>query len=172
VRDGLGPTEGETMSRKSTGTYPADWPDIAHRTKAEANGRCIRCGHRHDPEAGRTLTVHHLDMNPSNNRWWNLLAICQACHLSIQGRVYLERPWVMLPHSEWFRPYVAGFCAMFYIGQDLTRDEVMADLEWLLDLQRQVMLIGTSTWNLEYEYERRRNATADHAAAPVADERG
>ena len=128
------------MSRKSTGTYPADWSVIAQRVKAEANGRCIRCGHRHDPEVGRTLTVHHLDINPSNSAWWNLLALCQACHLSIQGRVYLERPWVMMPHSEWFKPYVAGWYAKRYLGLDLSRDEVMARLDELLALERLYVL--------------------------------
>jgi hypothetical protein len=128
------------MTRRSTGTYPADWPQIAQQVKSDANGKCIRCGHRHDPERGRTLTVHHLDINPSNNRWWNLLALCQACHLSIQGRVYLERPWVMVPHSDWFKPYVAGWYAHRYLGVDLTRDEVMARLDELLDLERQAVL--------------------------------
>lgn len=31
------------------------------------------------------LTVHHLDGNPANNDWTNLLAVCQACHLHIQA---------------------------------------------------------------------------------------
>ncbi len=51
----------------------------------------------------RILTVHHLDGNKANCRWWNLAALCQRCHLTIQGRVDMRRiyPW---PHSEWFRP--------------------------------------------------------------------
>ena len=32
---------------------------------------------------GHVLTVHHLDMNPSNCEWWNLAALCQQCHLKI-----------------------------------------------------------------------------------------
>jgi hypothetical protein len=28
-----------------TGEYPADWPDIGDRVRAEAGHRCIRCGH-------------------------------------------------------------------------------------------------------------------------------
>lgn len=35
----------------------------------------------------RILTVHHLDGDKLNCRWWNLAALCQRCHLSIQGRV-------------------------------------------------------------------------------------
>jgi hypothetical protein len=98
------------MARKSISHYPADWPVIAQRTKAAAGWRCVRCGHAHDPAAGYTLTVHHLTMDPANCRWWNLAALCQRCHLTIQGKVVMERIWY-LPHSEWFRLYVAGYYA-------------------------------------------------------------
>lgn len=128
------------MSRRSTGAYPDDWRQIAGRVKAEAGWRCVRCHHRHDPETGYTLTVHHLDLNPSNNRWWNLLPLCQRCHLRIQGRVDLARPWVMLPHSGWFRPYVAGYYAWRYLGAELSRDDVMADIDRYLSLEREAVL--------------------------------
>jgi hypothetical protein len=67
----------------------------------------------------RILTVHHLDGNKGNCRWWNLVALCQRCHLQIQGKVKMERvyPW---PHSEWFRPYVAGYYAWTYLGQEIS----------------------------------------------------
>ena len=120
------------MKRKSTGEYPQDWPEIARATKDAAEWRCVRCGHRHDPETGYTLTVHHLDINPTNCAWWNLAALCQRCHLSIQGRVIMERVW-MLPHSEWFRPYVAGYYA-HRRGLPETREYVLAHLETLLDI--------------------------------------
>ena len=100
---------------------------------------CVRCGHEHDIPAGYMLTVHHLDLNPSNNAWWNLLALCQRCHLRVQARVVLERPWVMTEHSEWFRPYVAGWYAHRYLGETLTRDEVMARIDELLALERLVV---------------------------------
>lgn len=126
------------MARSSAAgsTYPAEWPEISQQVKAEAGGRCVRCKHEHDPLTGFTLTVHHLDMNPSNNVWWNLLPLCQRCHLSIQARVVLERPWVMTEHSEWFKPYVAGWYAHRYLGESLTRAEVMLRLPELLDLER------------------------------------
>lgn len=128
------------MVRRSTGVYPVEWPAIADRVKAEAGWACVRCGHPHEPETGHTLTVHHLDIDPSNNRWWNLLPLCQRCHLRIQGRVDLRRPWVMLPHSEWFKPFVAGYYAWRYLGADLTRDTVMSDLDYYLNLEREAVL--------------------------------
>lgn len=123
-----------------SGEYPADWPLIATATKDAAKWRCIRCDAPHSREGWTILTVHHLDGDKSNCRWWNLLALCQRCHLSIQGRVNPERPWVMAEHTPWFRPYVAGFYAVKYLGEDLTRDEVMERLEELLDLERAAVL--------------------------------
>lgn len=128
------------MSRRSTGHYPADWPEIARRVKDDADWRCVRCGHRHDTESGYMLTVHHLDLDKSNCRWWNVIPLCQRCHLRIQGRVDLARPWVMLPHSAWFKPYVAGYYAWRYLGIDLSYDEVMADLDRYLSLEREAVL--------------------------------
>jgi hypothetical protein len=52
-------------------------------------------------------------------------SLCQRCHLQIQGKVKMERvyPW---PHSEWFRPYVAGYYAWTYLGEEITRAEAAA----------------------------------------------
>jgi len=112
------------MPRKSKAEYPPGWPEIARRVKQRAAWACVRCGHPHAPEVGRCLTVHHLDMDPSNNRWWNTVALCQACHLSIQGRVDMDQEY-LFSHSEWFRPYVAGrdaFRAGEIDDEDLIRD--------------------------------------------------
>jgi hypothetical protein len=83
----------------------------------------------------RILTVHHLDGNKTNCRWWNLCALCQRCHLAIQGKVQLARiyPW---EHSDWFKPYAAGWYAHAYLGEELTREETLARLDELLALER------------------------------------
>jgi len=117
--------------RSSTGEYPLDWPLIALLAKEVAGWKCVRCGHPHDVENGRVLTVHHLDGNRSNCRWWNLAALDQRCHLHIQAKVELERPWIF-EHSEWFKPYVAGYYA-FSHGEPDDRESVMARLEELLE---------------------------------------
>jgi hypothetical protein len=54
--------------------------------------------------------------------------------------VYLERPWVMAEHSEWFKPYVAGWYALRYLGEELSRDEVMERLPELLAVERRIVL--------------------------------
>lgn len=83
----------------------------------------------------RILTVHHLDGNKANCRWWNLVSLCQRCHLQIQGKVLMERvyPW---EHSDWFKPYVAGYYASVYLGEELTREQTIARMDELLALER------------------------------------
>lgn len=79
----------------------------------------------------RVLTVHHLNGIKHDCRWWNLAALCQRCHLSVQTRVVMDRPWVR-EHSEWFKPYAAGFYASL-LGEELTREQTMARLDELLE---------------------------------------
>ncbi len=114
-------------------TYPDNWNEIAKSVKDGAYWKCVRCGTPHDVEAGYCLTVHHLDGDPSNCAWWNIPALCQRCHLSVQGRVKMEQGYA-LPHSEWFLPYVAGYYA-FSVAEILpTREEVDKNLLWYLTL--------------------------------------
>lgn len=92
------------------GEYPPDWKALATACKEAAGWQCVRCEHPHDPAAGYCLTVHHLDGQKGNCRWHNMAALCQRCHLHIQGKVVMERVY-LFPHSEWFRPYAAGYYA-------------------------------------------------------------
>lgn len=80
---------------------------------------------------GLNFGIHHLDGNKENNRWWNLLPLCNSCHLTVQARVIPERPW-LLTHSDWFKPYVAGFYAFYYGRLELDRAAVEADLHRFL----------------------------------------
>lgn len=83
----------------------------------------------------RILTVHHADGDKANLAWWNLLALCQVCHLEIQAKVVMERvyPW---EHSSWFKPYVAAYYAHVYLGEAVSREETCGRLEELLALER------------------------------------
>lgn len=83
----------------------------------------------------RVLTVHHADGDKANLAWWNLLALCQRCHLEIQHKVVMERIWPH-EHSAWFKPFVAGYYAWVYLGEQLPREETMGRLEELLALER------------------------------------
>jgi hypothetical protein len=112
--------------KKFRGQYPAEWRILSYEVKRAANNRCIRCQRYNDPARGYTLTVHHLDNDKSNLAWWNLVALCQRCHLQIQGKVVLERTY-MLEHTEWIKPYVAGYYAAS-AGLPCDRDTVEARL--------------------------------------------
>lgn len=91
---------------------------------------------RWDVEAQwRILTVHHLNGIKYDCRWWNLTSLCQRCHLTIQAKVYMERPWNK-PHTEWFKPHAAGFYASSILGEELTREQTMERLDELLALQQ------------------------------------
>jgi len=76
--------------------------------KEENGWLCERCRHGHDPAAGYTLTVHHIDGNKSNVERWNLAALCQRCHLHIQAKVFLPQSF-MFKHSPWFQPHLDGY---------------------------------------------------------------
>lgn len=115
-----------------TGEYPPDWPAIARQVKKEADWCCVRCGHEHEPKAGYTLTVHHLTNNKSQCQWWNLAALCQRCHLHIQSKVVMRRPW-FLDHSAWFKPYVAGYYAYVH-GEPDDKPSVLARVDELIAL--------------------------------------
>jgi hypothetical protein len=113
------------------GEYPADWPAIAKAVKDAAGWCCIRCGHPHEVSTAHVLTVHHLNGDKADGRWWNLLALCQRCHLSIQGRVAPEQAYLH-PHTPWFRPYAAGFYGATILGVELTREQVEEYVDALL----------------------------------------
>ena len=77
--------------------YPSDWPQVADEIKAQSGWKCENCGESHNPETGYCLTVHHLNGVKSDCRYENLVALCQRCHLHIQGRYY--------PGQQAFWPY-------------------------------------------------------------------
>jgi len=92
-------------------TYPANWQEIARRIKDAAGWKCERCGAPHSVKLRRVLTVHHLDGNKANCEGYNLCALCQACHLRIQGRVKMDQMFMaeILDVSEWFKPHLKGY---------------------------------------------------------------
>lgn len=76
--------------------HPADWDAIARRVKDEAGWWCEGCGKqcRRPGEPfdthRRTLTVAHLDHDPTNCRCDNLAALCAPCHLRYDAGHHAE----------------------------------------------------------------------------------
>lgn len=87
--------------------YPKNWAKIADMVKGEAAWKCVRCKHNHEPEAGYCLTVHHFDGDKANVQRWNLMALCQRCHLTVQAKADPRQP-IFFDPSIWAMPYVAG----------------------------------------------------------------
>jgi hypothetical protein len=117
------------------GETPGEW--------SPCDDRCIHGGPLRRIGAGadrvyqahwRVLTVHHLTGDKADCRWFNLMAACQRCHLEIQGRVNMAQVYPH-EHSEWFKPYAAGYYAFTYLSLDLTREQTMARLDELLELE-------------------------------------
>lgn len=112
------------------GEYAPDGKQTRRAAREAAGNKCIRCGHPNDFASGHVLTTHHFDGDKSNDAWWNLMALCQRCHLKVQGKVDPRIPF-FLEHSEWAKPYMAGFYAKKYEGKDIPREEAelrMAEL--------------------------------------------
>lgn len=80
--------------------------------QAAADAACQTCqGSREvidDDNSWYCLTVHHLDMDKSNCVDWNMAALCQRCHLSVQGRVDFYQQY-LFEITGWMRPYVEKF---------------------------------------------------------------
>jgi len=93
---------------RGSGDYNPDFREKALALKEKRGWHCERCGHAHDPEAGYSLTVHHLDGDKGNDAEWNMACLCQRCHLTVQGRVFMPQRF-MFDHSEWFKPHVEGY---------------------------------------------------------------
>lgn len=116
----------------------------------------------------RILTVHHLNGDKADCRWWNLAALCQRCHLTIQGKVVMDRVWPH-EHSAWFRPYVAGYYAWRYLGEDIDRAEAEARVDELLALEiRQLTLDTTSTGDRRVAVRHRAAQRGKPSLAPTA----
>jgi hypothetical protein len=123
------------------GIGPYD-PDETNPTGLDCDaGSLVEDGYRAEAR-WRILTVHHLtgcwgkeQEAKRDCRWWNLAALCQRCHLSIQRRVNMAQVWPH-EHSEWFRPYAAGYYAATYLDEQLTREETTERLNELLALEK------------------------------------
>jgi hypothetical protein len=100
----------------------------------------------------RILTVHHLNGVKHDCRWWNLAALCQRCHLTIQAKVHLDRPYDR-PHTEWFRPHAAGYYASEGRAGNLAEPDTILcgaepSREWVLEHMDEILEIHATQGTL------------------------
>jgi 5-methylcytosine-specific restriction endonuclease McrA len=137
--------------KRGKNDYTVNWNEVARKEKERAGWKCVRCGEANDASTGHVLTVHHLDMDKSNNEWWNLAALCQKCHLTIQSKVDMAQGF-MFDHTPWFKPYVAGYYASHYgfLGHS-DRAWVEQNLDALLELGKQGAKNGRVSYGVKGE---------------------
>jgi hypothetical protein len=136
----LGPVRMQEIHRP-IGEHPEDWIEHNLTMIGIPAGESIQDEGPNGPEdrymiaaRWRILTVHHLDGVKANCLWWNLAALCQRCHLTIQGKVYLDRPYHG-EHSDWFKIHAAGWYAFRYLEEDVSREEAQERMDELLALE-------------------------------------
>jgi 5-methylcytosine-specific restriction endonuclease McrA len=106
--------------------YPPDWSAISARIRTDrARGHCERCGNEiySIPPGWRVsvrLAVHHIGItredgslgdprDKSDCRSENLIALCQACHLSADRPLHLERARASRLRKRLARDAARGF---------------------------------------------------------------
>ena len=68
--------------------YDFNWKNIRKVILQRAKNRCELCNAENYKPHWKTgskvvLTVHHIDYDKKNNKHYNLLALCQRCHLKL-----------------------------------------------------------------------------------------
>lgn len=107
--------------------------DLTKGPHRNADPRFASAIKRHDDPRipGLNYGVHHFDGDKSNNRWWNLMPLCNCCHLKVQSSVIPERQW-LFEHTTWAKPYIAGFYAFWFAQLDPTKEQVEDNLDQYL----------------------------------------
>ena len=74
--------------------YHPEWSTISRYVRELFNYHCSRCGQdcRNSTNAEMVLQVHHIDENPVNNTFENLIPLCASCHLKIEREARIHAP--------------------------------------------------------------------------------
>lgn len=79
------------ISNERKKLYPRNWKRISQLIRIKAGNKCEICDAMNKephPVTGSkvVLTVHHLDFNPQNNEEYNLMSLCQRCHIRLDAK--------------------------------------------------------------------------------------
>ena len=75
--------------------YHEEWQNISRYIRELFNYHCVCCGlYCKAPSRQKDLLqVHHIDENPENNDFENLIPLCATCHLRIEKEARLHAPY-------------------------------------------------------------------------------
>jgi len=84
------------MPIKDWSKYPKEWKKISKAVIEKANNCCKLCPSANYKPHWKTgskvvLTVHHIDGNINNNSKYNLIALCQRCHLILDLELHIGK---------------------------------------------------------------------------------
>ena len=117
--------------------YPENWKEVAEEVKDRAHWQCVRCDHIHERETWHILTVHHFDGDKRNCEWWNLLALCQRCHLKVQAKF----DWSNVTQKncpKWLMLYLMGRILHVNLNYSIPYSDALVLLDWFDDLYENV----------------------------------
>jgi len=90
--------------------YPPRWGRMSRWVRGCAGWHCELCGAKNGPPPS-LLTVHHLDGNKWNLLPWNLAALCQRCHHSVQWTLDFRQSNLTGIYPQWLRAHLKGYNA-------------------------------------------------------------
>ena len=61
--------------------YGENWTSRSRKMKKMFRYTCQKCGVIMDGFDKDSVQVHHIDMNPLNCFYWNLVVLCPECHV-------------------------------------------------------------------------------------------
>lgn len=165
--------------------YHPKWALIRRLILRRAGNRCEWCQARQRRPHPRTgsrvdLAVAHVDRDRSHNRFWNLAALCQACHLAHDrpqhlvsrraGRAWQQNQyWLDLPAGPLLAAYRAGTVQLVPAARQCARRLLALGRQQprqQLRLTYQPLLIGTLPPALSLAEVARRRLASPAAAAP------
>ena len=92
--------------------YPKDWKLISQAIIKNQNNICYFCpaeNHKSHWKTGSkvVLTTHHIDGNLKNNSRYNLIALCQRCHLRLDLEKHLSKRF-KIDKNYWIKKVKQG----------------------------------------------------------------
>jgi hypothetical protein len=122
--------------KRFRGAYVTEWAKISYQVKKDAGWRCVRCGHPNEGSGphNRIPCDEHCDLerHPESVDFPEVAGQILAYFALVGSPAFTaagsppawpqQRQRVLTVHSEWIRPYIAGYYAWSFLGLDVPLD--------------------------------------------------